>query len=73
MTRTPTPFIPKAKSGDERGIHEAHMRSIREVCSKVHNADEISGSQVRGYPMALDISQPAVELVFQNTSEVPRG
>ncbi len=43
MTTNSSPFIRKAIAGDERGIHEAHMRSIREVCSKVHTAEEISG------------------------------
>lgn len=35
--------IRKARSGDEAGIHNAHMRSIREVCSKDHSEIEISG------------------------------
>lgn len=37
------PIIRKARFGDERAMHEAHMRSIREICSKVHSADEIKG------------------------------
>ncbi len=28
------PIIRRAKPGDEKAIHEAHMRSIREVCVK---------------------------------------
>ena len=32
-----------AKPGDESGIHEAHMRSIREVCVTDHGPDEIKG------------------------------
>jgi len=35
--------IRKARSGDEPGIHEAHMRSIREICSQDHTEAEISG------------------------------
>ncbi len=36
-------FIREAKPGDESGIHEAHMRSIREVCVKDHTEEEIRG------------------------------
>jgi GNAT superfamily N-acetyltransferase len=36
-------FIREAKLGDEQAIHEAHMRSIREVCVKDHGEDEIRG------------------------------
>jgi GNAT superfamily N-acetyltransferase len=35
--------IRRALESDARNIHEAHMRSIREVCSKQHSAEEISG------------------------------
>lgn len=35
--------IRRAKSGDESGIHEAHMRSIREICVKDHGEIEIKG------------------------------
>jgi GNAT superfamily N-acetyltransferase len=37
------PQIRRAKSGDEPAIHEAHMRSIREICVKDHGEKEISG------------------------------
>jgi predicted N-acetyltransferase YhbS len=37
------PIIRKAKPGEERAIHEAHMRSIREVCVKDHGIEEVSG------------------------------
>ena len=37
------PIIRKACPGEESAIHEAHMRSIREVCVKDHGEDEISG------------------------------
>jgi len=37
------PLIRKARSGDEPAIHEAHMRSIREVCVKDHGEDEVRG------------------------------
>ena len=43
MSHSLKPFIREAREGDECGIHEAHMRSIREVCSQVHTPDEISG------------------------------
>lgn len=37
------PLIRKALPGEEAELHEAHMRSIREVCSRDHTAEEISG------------------------------
>ena len=37
------PFIRLANPGDEAGIHDAHMRSIREVCVKDHGEEEIRG------------------------------
>ena len=39
----PEPTIRQAKPGDENAIHEAHMRSIREVCVKDHGEEEIRG------------------------------
>lgn len=36
-------MIRRAQVEDAKGIHDAHMRSIREVCSKQHTEDEISG------------------------------
>jgi GNAT superfamily N-acetyltransferase len=35
--------IRTAIPGDENFIHEAHMRSIREICVKAHGAQEIQG------------------------------
>jgi GNAT superfamily N-acetyltransferase len=35
--------IRRARPGDEADIHTAHMRSIREVCSKDHSQEEIRG------------------------------
>jgi len=35
--------IRNARPGDESGIHEAHMRSIREVCIKDHGTEEVKG------------------------------
>lgn len=35
--------IRSAKPGDEASIHEAHMRSIREICIKDHGENEIRG------------------------------
>jgi N-acetylglutamate synthase-like GNAT family acetyltransferase len=39
--RMTKPIIRFAKPGEESAIHEAHMRSIREVCCKDHSAEEI--------------------------------
>jgi putative acetyltransferase len=36
-------IIRSARSGDEAAIHEAHMRSIREICVKDHGENEIKG------------------------------
>jgi hypothetical protein len=51
-------IIRKAKVGDESGIHEAHMRSIREICVKDHGEEEIkgwgNGYPVSGFPMSLN-------------------
>ncbi|MFM6929298.1 MAG: GNAT family N-acetyltransferase [Bdellovibrio sp.] len=41
--------IRRALPDDALGIHEAHMRSIREVCSKDHTAEEIQGWGNRPY------------------------
>ena len=38
---TDKPIIRKAQPGDEAAIHEAHMRSIREICIKDHGAEEV--------------------------------
>jgi hypothetical protein len=55
------PQIREAKPGDESLIHEAHMRSIREVCIKDHGEEEIHGwggssrpfqtQEIAGYPV----------------------
>jgi GNAT superfamily N-acetyltransferase len=37
------PFIREARPGDESGLHEAHMRSIREICVHDHGEDEVRG------------------------------
>ena len=37
------PHIRKARPGDESGIHESHMRSIREICIHDHGEEEIKG------------------------------
>ncbi len=37
------PIIRKAKPGDESAIHEAHMRSIREICVRDHGEEEVRG------------------------------
>lgn len=43
QSKVAQPIIRSARLGDERGIHKAHMRSIREVCAKAHGPDEIEG------------------------------
>ena len=43
MSRPSQPTIRKARPGEEAQLHEAHMRSIREVCSRDHTTEEISG------------------------------
>lgn len=42
-------IVRRAKPEDAFGIHEAHMRSIREVCSKDHSQQEIQGWGNRPY------------------------
>lgn len=41
--------VRRARPEDALGIHEAHMRSIREVCSKDHAPAEIQGWGNRPY------------------------
>lgn len=41
--------VRRAKLEDALGIHEAHMRSIREVCSQDHSPEEIRGWGNRPY------------------------
>jgi GNAT superfamily N-acetyltransferase len=36
-------LIRAARPGDESGMHEAHMRSIREVCIRDHGEEEVKG------------------------------
>jgi GNAT superfamily N-acetyltransferase len=36
-------FIREARLGDEKAIHEAHMKLIREICVKDHGEDEVRG------------------------------
>lgn len=38
-----TPIIRKAELRDCEGIHNSHMRSIREICVHQHGVDEIRG------------------------------
>lgn len=42
-------MIRKATINDALGIHEAHMASIREICSKTHSPDEINAWGYRPY------------------------
>lgn len=37
------PLIRVARPGDEQAIHDAHMRSIREICAKDHGEEEVRG------------------------------
>ena len=43
------PLVRRARPEDALGIHETHMRSIREVCSKDHSPDEIRAWGHRPY------------------------
>ena len=36
-------IIRLARPGEEAQIHEAHMRSIREICIKDHGEEEVRG------------------------------
>lgn len=36
------PFVRRARHGDEEGIHKAHMKSIKEVCSKDYTQEQIN-------------------------------
>ena len=36
-------LVREARPGDESGMHEAHMRSIREVCIRDHGEEEVKG------------------------------
>jgi hypothetical protein len=36
-------LIREARPGDESGMHEAQMRSIREVCIRDHGEEEVKG------------------------------
>ena len=36
-------IVRKATQDDRQGLHDAHMRSIREICVKDHGEDEIKG------------------------------
>jgi hypothetical protein len=40
MSYSSQPIIRKARPGEEAQLHEAHMRSIKEVCSRDHTAEE---------------------------------
>lgn len=39
----PAILIREARPGEESAIHEAHMRSIREVCIREHGPEEVRG------------------------------
>lgn len=43
MNNKPEACIRRAVPGEEEAIHNAHMRSIREVCVKDHGEEEIKG------------------------------
>lgn len=50
------PIVRRAKAEDAMAIHEAHMRSIQEVCSKDHSPEEISawGNRIYNESMRLN-------------------
>lgn len=39
-TQASRPFIRRARHGDEEGIHNAHMKSINEVCAKDYKPEQ---------------------------------
>ncbi len=42
-------FVRRARVEDARQIHDAHMRSIREVCAKDYSTEEVSAWGGRNY------------------------
>jgi hypothetical protein len=50
------PVVRRAKPQDAMGIHEAHMRSIQEVCSKDHSFEEISAWGNRPYNESMRLN-----------------
>jgi GNAT superfamily N-acetyltransferase len=46
--------IRKLRAGDGPGVHDAHMRSIREVCIIAHGPDEVRGWGNRAYNARWD-------------------
>lgn len=57
MTRQPVFSIRRARPEDARGIHEAHMRSIQEICSKqYYTLEEINAWGRRPYNEEMRIA-----------------
>lgn len=54
-------LIRKAALKDVPGIHESHMRSIREVCSRDHTSDEIRGWGNR--PLSEDFAKRRAQMI----------
>jgi predicted acetyltransferase/N-acetylglutamate synthase-like GNAT family acetyltransferase len=50
------PVVRRAKAEDAMAIHEAHMRSIQEVCSKDHSPEEISAWGNRTYNESMRLN-----------------
>ena len=40
------PIVRRAQFGDQVGIHESHMRSIREICVHDHGEEETKSREV---------------------------
>src|SRR5687768_6896034 len=61
-----TPAIRRAVPGDARAIHEAHMRSIREVCAKDYSEEQIrawAGREFRQNERTAAITRDSVWVV----------
>ncbi len=56
--------IRRARPEDARGIHDAHMRSIREVCSRDHTPEEIAGWGNRPYRDEIRIANMTKDFVW---------
>jgi ribosomal protein S18 acetylase RimI-like enzyme len=69
----PSYFIRKAVPADTRGIHDAHMQSIREVCAREHTPEEIAAWGGRAYDEAWrlkNIAEHLVWVVVSRSSEI---
>ena len=56
--------IRKAQNRDAKNIHEAHMKSIREVCSADHSSEEIAAWGNRDFNEAQRVDSIANQFVY---------